>query len=177
MKLNIIVNNSDSFQRSIDLSYLVDTEHKIWEVHGWDPDANFPEKRSIEFLLVSIEKPTEEYIVNLCLEKEITFCCQMYLKMKRYNWSIEEFYDERFYEIIPENAYHKHSCLAVLGRGEKAIKQLSDWVDKLREIGVTVELYDSNKYGQKTLVPVLKVKTDEKEEKLEIFWPDGLPLY
>ncbi len=27
----------------------------------------------------------------------------------------------------PPNAYHKHPCTAVLGRGEKAIKELYDW--------------------------------------------------
>jgi len=52
---------------------------------------------------------------------------------------IQEFYDERFYEIKPENAYHKHDCLAVLGRGEGAIRELCDWVEKLEELNVVVE--------------------------------------
>jgi hypothetical protein len=58
---------------------------------------------------------------------------------------IEGFYDERFNDITPTNAYHKHSCIAVLGRGDDSIRQLSDWVDKLNEIGVKVEKYSSFK--------------------------------
>lgn len=54
---------------------------------------------------------------------------------------LPEFLDERLYDIAPKDAYHKHNCLAVLGRGEEAIKQLSEWVDKLKELGVTVEAY------------------------------------
>ena len=51
---------------------------------------------------------------------------------------IAELYDERFDEISPEDAYHKYFCFAVLGRGEEAIKQLSEWVDKLKELNVEI---------------------------------------
>src|SRR5574343_1219712 len=44
---------------------------------------------------------------------------------------VEEFYDKRLFDIIPENAYHKYNCLAVLGNDESSIIQLSEWVDKL----------------------------------------------
>ena len=60
---------------------------------------------------------------------------------------IEGFYDERFYDIAPEDAYHKHNCLAVLGRGENAIRQLSEWVDKLNELGAVVEQFETGATG------------------------------
>ena len=60
---------------------------------------------------------------------------------------VEGFYDERFFDISPENAYHKHNCFAVLGRGEEAIRELSDWVDKLNELGVVVEKYATGATG------------------------------
>ena len=44
-------------------------------------------------------------------------------------------------ETSPEDAYHKHDCLAVLGRGADAIKQLADWVRALETAG-TVEIVD-----------------------------------
>ena len=37
------------------------------------------------------------------------------------------------------NAYHKHPCLAVLGRGPDAIHELYLWVGALAERGVVVE--------------------------------------
>lgn len=39
----------------------------------------------------------------------------------------------------PEDAYHKHPCLAVLGRGERAVAQLYHWVKNLAAAGYTVE--------------------------------------
>jgi len=36
------------------------------------------------------------------------------------------------------DAYHKHDCLAVLGRGDSAIRQLWYWVKKLEANGVVV---------------------------------------
>lgn len=68
-----------------------------------------------------------------------------------YNY-IEEFYDKRFYEITPENAYHKHDCIAVLGRGDDAIRELSDWVDRLNEIGVKVEKYPTGATGLQAMI-------------------------
>lgn len=65
--------------------------------------------------------------------------------------NIEEFYDERFYSICPPDAYHKHTCLAVLGRGDGAIRQLSDWVDKLNELGVVVEEYKTGATGAQAM--------------------------
>ena len=65
---------------------------------------------------------------------------------------IEGFYDERLNEIAPEDAYHNHNCLAVLGRGDNAIRQLSDWVDKLKELGVTVESYPTGATGIQSMI-------------------------
>lgn len=36
---------------------------------------------------------------------------------------------------IPEDAYHKHPCVAVLGRGEKAEAQLYEWVKWFEDNG------------------------------------------
>jgi aminoglycoside phosphotransferase family enzyme len=60
---------------------------------------------------------------------------------------IEEFYDERFCDITPSDAYHKYDCLAVLGRGDIAIRQLSDWIDELNKIGVKVDKYETGATG------------------------------
>jgi len=65
---------------------------------------------------------------------------------------IKGFYDERFYDITPPDAYHKHTCIAVLGRGDNAIRQLSDWVDRLTEIGVVVEKYATGATGIQAMV-------------------------
>jgi hypothetical protein len=39
----------------------------------------------------------------------------------------------------PEDAYHKHDCMAVLGRGPAAVAQLFEWAKWLDEHGWTVE--------------------------------------
>lgn len=65
---------------------------------------------------------------------------------------IDSFYDERFNDITPPDAYHKHTCIAVLGRGEDAIRQLSDWVDKLNEIGVKVDRYPTGATGVQAMI-------------------------
>lgn len=65
---------------------------------------------------------------------------------------IKDFYDERLYQIAPPDAYHKHNCLAVLGRGENAIRQLSDWVDRLNELGAVVEEYETGATGIQAMV-------------------------
>jgi len=65
---------------------------------------------------------------------------------------IDGFYDERFNDITPPDAYHKHNCIAVLGRGDDAIRQLSDWVDKLNEIGVKIEQYPTGATGFQAII-------------------------
>ena len=65
---------------------------------------------------------------------------------------VEEFYDERLFDIVPENAYHKHNCLAVLGNEETSIIQLSEWIDKLKELGAVVEKYKTGATGIQVLL-------------------------
>lgn len=65
---------------------------------------------------------------------------------------VKAFYDERLYDIPPENAYHKHNCLAVLGRGEDAIRELSEWVEKLNELGAVVEKYATGATGVQAML-------------------------
>lgn len=64
---------------------------------------------------------------------------------------IPEFYNPVFNEIAPPHAYHKHPCIAVLGRGEEAIRELTDWVIKLNELGVIVENYPTGATGMQIL--------------------------
>jgi hypothetical protein len=43
------------------------------------------------------------------------------------------------------NCYHKHNCLAVLGRGEEAVIQLATWVKSMQKAGrVTIVKYPKN---------------------------------
>ena len=61
--------------------------------------------------------------------------------------SIEEFHDERLYEIAPADAYHKHDCLAVLGHGDDSIRQLCEWIEKLEALGATIESFATGATG------------------------------
>ncbi len=65
---------------------------------------------------------------------------------------IDGFYDERFDEIAPPDAYHKHDCLAVLGRGEVPIRQLAEWVIKLNDLGAVVEKYPTGATGLQAMI-------------------------
>ena len=42
--------------------------------------------------------------------------------------------------------------MAVLGRGEKSIRQLADWVDKLNEMGAVVEKYATGATGLQAMI-------------------------
>lgn len=64
---------------------------------------------------------------------------------------ISEFYDEKLYDICPENAYHKADYLAVLGRTEDRIIQLSEWVDELKKLDVSIVKYETGATGFKAL--------------------------
>jgi hypothetical protein len=37
---------------------------------------------------------------------------------------VTEFHDERLFDCVPERAYHKHQCVAVLGHDEESVKQV-----------------------------------------------------
>ena len=40
----------------------------------------------------------------------------------------------------PEDSYHKHDCLSVLGHGDEPLRQLYDWVKWIDEHGYKVEV-------------------------------------
>lgn len=40
---------------------------------------------------------------------------------------------------VPKDAYHKHTCVAVLGRGERAEAQLYDWLKWFDDNGFVLE--------------------------------------
>ena len=54
---------------------------------------------------------------------------------------------------IPDNAYHKHECVAVLGRGEVAEAQLYDWLKWFDDNNFKVEV--SDKVIPKDLDPLI----------------------
>ncbi len=66
--------------------------------------------------------------------------------------AIDEFYDDRFYDIQPSLAYHKYDCLAVLGRGDESIIQLSNWVDELNKLNATIEEYKTGATGLQAII-------------------------
>lgn len=58
-----------------------------------------------------------------------------------------EWYDEEYERIdgngdvwTPEDAYHKHPCVAVLGRGENSVAQLYDWIKWFDANGFVLEV-------------------------------------
>jgi hypothetical protein len=73
---------------------------------------------------------------------------------------------------VPENAYHKHPCVAVLGRGEKAEAQLYEWLmwfdDNNFKVEITEipkeELTEGDKvFGQFHYVRMVKVNKENNE--------------
>lgn len=72
------------------------------------------------------------------------------INMNTYDY-IDEYHDDRFDEIAPENAYHKATCVCVLGTGDSAEKELADWCDSLDELDVTVEDYNTGAIGMQAM--------------------------
>jgi len=68
-----------------------------------------------------------------------------------YEWDDEDYerIDENGEVWTPEDAYHKHPCVAVLGRGEDAEAQLYDWLKWFDGNNFTVET------GDQTMDPAL----------------------
>lgn len=64
------------------------------------------------------------------------------------NYPDYEWWDEKTYERIdpngdvwtPADAYHKHPCVAVLGRGEEAEAQLYEWLKWFDDNGFKAEV-------------------------------------
>lgn len=49
---------------------------------------------------------------------------------------------------VAPDAYHKHDCLAVLGRGAGAVRQLFEWTFRLVQAGAFVETLDRDRQGE-----------------------------
>ncbi len=64
------------------------------------------------------------------------------------------FEDDRIAEAAPEDAYHKHPCLAVLVESDhdKAVTQLGEWVDVMNELDVEVVRYKTGATGPQLLM-------------------------
>jgi len=65
---------------------------------------------------------------------------------------IEGFESREFDKIAPSDAYHKGDYIAVLGRGDDAIRQLSDWVSELNKLDVVVEQYPTGATGLQAMM-------------------------
>jgi hypothetical protein len=56
-------------------------------------------------------------------------------------------------DLAPPDAYHKHDCLAVLGRGDDAIEQLASWIRELEACGnVRVARYNTGAIGMQAML-------------------------
>lgn len=66
---------------------------------------------------------------------------------------IDGFQNENFNAPNGVNAYHKHDCLAVLGRGDDSIIGLARWVKHLESIGeIEVAIYNTGATGMQAFV-------------------------
>lgn len=54
---------------------------------------------------------------------------------------LSDFYCQEFEDIFWRDAYYTEDYLAVLGRGEEAIRRLCAWIESLNELGVEVVRY------------------------------------
>ena len=63
---------------------------------------------------------------------------------------IPEFESEAHYKIVPEDAYHKTECMAVLVHNDdyaEGCHQLKQWCESLEKIGFTIERYETGATG------------------------------
>lgn len=73
-----------------------------------------------------------------------------------------EWYDDKTWERLdsngdvwtPPNAYHKHPCVAVLGRGEGPEAELYDWLKWFDDNGFKLET-GFNKMERMDLIPIM----------------------
>ena len=66
----------------------------------------------------------------------------------------------------PENAYHKHPCVAVLGRGEVAESQLYDWLKWFDDNGYVVDVRENGNRNLNRIERILCKHLDVKMVKL-----------
>ena len=83
---------------------------------------------------------------------------------------IEEYADGRLFPPAEvKDAYHKHDCLAILGRGDKAIIQLAIWVQHLEDLGdVEIAEYENGADGIQIMFSgatgyCVRIKQEEEE--------------
>lgn len=62
-------------------------------------------------------------------------------KFPDYNWYDEDWnrVDKNGEVWTPKDAYHKHDCVAVLGRGEEAENQLYEWLQWFEQNNFVIE--------------------------------------
>lgn len=125
-------------------------------------------EKTIEECRENIQKFANDHKVIFEDEGEIGFCrpCvgllrgNCYVAYNPYDYAsedydyIQEYYDQRLYDIVPEDGYHKADHVAVLVRDtqEEALRQLSDWVDALRELKVSLEEYPTGATGMQAML-------------------------
>jgi hypothetical protein len=87
---------------------------------------------------------------------------------------LDELNDPRFHAPDGVEAYHKHSCLAVLGRGDAAVVQLAVWIKAITDAGeVEVVQYNNGKKGVQAMLsgpisPAIAFKDRPKPEKSRV---------
>jgi len=72
-----------------------------------------------------------------------------------YTWHDEQTYkrlDNNGDVWTPEDAYHKHPCVAVLGKGNKSIEQLYKWLCWFDENNFTFELIPTGKNDHMSVI-------------------------
>lgn len=65
----------------------------------------------------------------------------------------------------PEDAYHKHPCVAVLGRGERAEEQLYQWLKWFDENNFKLEVFDKDLSGMSQIDIIFGGITDVRMVK------------
>ena len=76
-------------------------------------------------------------------------------KYPDYHWYDEDTFeqeDENGEVWCPPDSYHKHPCVAVLGRGDDQISQLYDWLKWFEDNGFKAEITNRPKDRPKTLL-------------------------
>lgn len=107
--------------------------------------ADAPPEVTREAQIVYLTEWAARYKCSLQLNGEVGFGrdCAGILKDSHYidtaDIKGEEAYTEGGDWWEPEDSYHKHDCLAVLGHGDEALAQLYQWVKWLDERGYGVE--------------------------------------
>ena len=87
--------------------------------------------------------------LKLDLEGEVGICRECVGVSTEGHYPDYQWYDEDYNQIdnngevwVPKHAYHKHSCVAVLGRGENAEAELYDWLKWFDENNFKLETGD-----------------------------------